>query len=115
MSSNARLSKPYSLLKAPRSTLNQFEVGTHKKTSHTIFSKTTLISRRRQNTKQLFAASMKTTLVYPKPETARPLHRLVLDAPKGKHGDKHGGDPNRPLGPCEKRKSGKEGGGSDEC
>ena len=67
MYSNARLSKPSSPLKAPRSAVDQFEVGTHSP-SYTTFSENTLIPRHRQKTKQLFDASMKATLVYPKPE-----------------------------------------------
>ena len=67
MYSNARLSKPSSPLKAPRSAVDQFEVGT-RRPSYTTFSETTLVPRHRQKTKQLFDASMKATLVYPKPE-----------------------------------------------
>ena len=67
MYSNARLSKPSSPLKAPRSSVDQFEVGTHRP-SYTAFSEATLVPRHRQKTKQLFDASMKATLVYPKPE-----------------------------------------------
>ena len=67
MYSNARLSKPSSPLKAPRSAVDQFEVGT-RRSSYTTFSETTLVPRHRQKTKQLFDASMKATLVYPKPE-----------------------------------------------
>ena len=68
MYSNARLSKPYSSpLKAPRSAVDEFEVGTHRP-SYTTFSENTLVPRHRQKTKQLFDASMKATLVYPKPE-----------------------------------------------
>ena len=67
MYSNARLSKPSSPLKAPRSAVDQFEVGT-RRPSYTTFSETTLVPRHRQKTKQLFDASMKATLVYTKPE-----------------------------------------------
>ena len=67
MYSNARLSKPYSPLKAPRSTVDEFEVGIHRP-SYTTFSENTLVPRHRKKTKQLFDASMKATLVYPKPE-----------------------------------------------
>ena len=67
MYSNARLSKPSSPLKAPRSAVDHFEVGT-RRPSYTTFSETTLFPRHRQKTKQLFDASMKATLVYPKPE-----------------------------------------------
>ena len=67
MYSNARLSKPSSPLKAPRSAVDEFEVGTHRP-SYTTFSENTLDPRHRQKTKQLFDASMKATLVYPKPE-----------------------------------------------
>ena len=67
MYSNARLSKPYSPLKSPRSAVDEFEVGTHRP-SYTTFSENTLVPRHRQKTKQLFDASMKATLVYPKPE-----------------------------------------------
>ena len=67
MYSNARLSKPSTPLKAPRSAVDHFEVGTHRP-SYTTFSETTLVPRHRQKTKQLFDASMKATLVYPKPE-----------------------------------------------
>ena len=67
MYSNARLSKPSSPLKAPRSAVDEFEVGT-RRPSYTTFSETTLVPRHRQKTKQLFDASMKATLVYPKPE-----------------------------------------------
>ena len=67
MYSNARLSKPSSPLKAPRSAVDEFEVGT-RRPSHTTFSENTLVPRQRQKTKQLFDASMKATLVYPKPE-----------------------------------------------
>ena len=67
MYSNARLSKPSSPLKAPRSAVDQFEVST-RRPSYTTFSETTLVPRHRQKTKQLFDASMKATLVYPKPE-----------------------------------------------
>ena len=67
MYSNARLSKPSTPLKAPRSAVDEFEVGTHRP-SYTTFSETTLVPRHRQKTKQLFDASMKATLVYPKPE-----------------------------------------------
>ena len=67
MHSNARLSKPYSPLKAPRSAVDEFEVGTHRP-SYTTFSENTLVPRHRQKTKQLFDASMKATVVYPKPE-----------------------------------------------
>ena len=38
------------------------------RTQHTTFSENTLVPRHRQKTKQLFDASMKATLVYPKPE-----------------------------------------------
>ena len=37
MYSNARLSKPYSPLKSPRSAVDEFEVGTHRP-SYTTFS-----------------------------------------------------------------------------
>ena len=68
MYSNSRLSKPSSPLKAPRSAVDQFEVGT-RRPSYTTFSETTtLVPRHRQKTKQLFDASMKATLVYPRPE-----------------------------------------------
>ena len=67
MYSNARLSKLYGPLKAPRSAVDEFEVGTHRP-SYTTFSENTLVPRHRQKTKQLFDASMKATLVYPKPE-----------------------------------------------
>ena len=67
MYSNARLSKPSSPPKVPRSAVDQFEVGT-RRPSHTTFSENTLVPRHRQKTKQLFDASMKATLVYPKPE-----------------------------------------------
>ena len=67
MYSNARLSKPYSPLKSPRSAVDEFEFGTHSP-AYTTFSETTLIPRHRQKTKQLFDASMKATLAYPKPE-----------------------------------------------
>ena len=67
MYSNARLSKPSSPLKAPRSAVDEFEVGT-RRPSYTTFTETTLVPRHRQKTKQLFDASMKATLVYPKPE-----------------------------------------------
>ena len=67
MHSNARLSKPYSPLKSPRSAVDEFEFGTHSP-AYTTFSETTFIPRHRQKTKQLIDASMKATLVYPKPE-----------------------------------------------
>ena len=68
MYSNARLSKPYSPLKVPRSAVDEFEVGTQHSPSYATFSENTLVPRHRQKTKQLFDASMNATLVYPTPE-----------------------------------------------
>ena len=76
MYSNARLSKPYSPLKSPRSAVDEFEVGTHRP-SYTTFSENTLVPRHRLKTKQLFDASMKATLVYPKPEKYQ-LHPSIV-------------------------------------
>ena len=62
MNSNARFSKPPS---SPRSSLAEFEVGTHRP-SFSTFSPHTRISNPKK--KQFFNSSMKTTLHYPKPE-----------------------------------------------
>ena len=80
MYSNARLSNPSSPLKAPRSAVDEFEVGTHRP-SYTTFSENTLVPRHRQKTKQLFDASMKATLVYPKPELFQLDPRIVPTRP----------------------------------
>ena len=62
MYTNARFSKPSN---SPRSSLSEFEVGTHRP-SFSTFSPHTRICN--QKKKQLFNSSMKTTLHYPKPE-----------------------------------------------
>ena len=65
MYSNARLSK--ASYKAPRSSIDVFEVGTISPALSSFFH-TTAIPRHKQKTKQLLDSSMKTSHIYPTPE-----------------------------------------------